>query len=90
VPEIRSDSLYDRYASRAWANKMPTLRTTRNVATTSKNMGQPSDINTGLSAMPSKNPASAAQSKLFEAVALILLLLIIPGNGSVDRMTPTR
>lgn len=32
---------YDRYASRAWATKMPTLRTTRNAATTSKNMGQP-------------------------------------------------
>jgi hypothetical protein len=53
-------------------------------------MDQPSGINTRLNAMPSKNPASAAQSKLFEAVALIRLLLMIPGNGSADRMTPTR
>jgi hypothetical protein len=32
---------YDRYASRAWATKMPALRTKRIAATTSKNMGQP-------------------------------------------------
>jgi hypothetical protein len=37
----KTDSPYERYASSAWANKMPTLRTTRNAATTSKNMGQP-------------------------------------------------
>jgi hypothetical protein len=67
---------------------MPTLRTTRNAATTSKNMGQPSGTNTGLNTTPSKNPASAAQSKIFEAGALILLLLMIPGNGSADRVTP--
>ena len=30
---------------------------------------------------PSKKPASAAQSKIFESGALILLLLMIPGNG---------
>jgi hypothetical protein len=42
-----TDSPYDRYASSAWANKMPTLRTTRNAATTSKNIGQPSGTNTG-------------------------------------------
>src|SRR5258707_14590474 len=36
-----SNSPYDRYASRAWATKMPTLRTKKNAATTSKNMGQP-------------------------------------------------
>ena len=35
----------------------------------------------GLNTMPSKNPASAAQSKIFDDGALILLLLIIPGNG---------
>jgi len=47
-----------------------------------KHGGQPNGINTGLNTMPSKNPASAAQSKIFEAGALILLLLMIPGNGS--------
>ena len=31
--------------------------------------------------MPSKKPASAAQSKIFESGALILLLLMISGNG---------
>jgi len=31
--------------------------------------------------MPSKKPASAAQSKIFESGALILLPLMIPGNG---------
>jgi len=31
--------------------------------------------------MPSQKPASAAQSKIFESVALILLLLVILGNG---------
>jgi hypothetical protein len=31
--------------------------------------------------MPSKKPASAAQSKLFESGALILLLLVTLGNG---------
>jgi hypothetical protein len=60
---------------------MPTLRTKKNAATTSKNMGQPSGINTGLNTMPSKKPASAAQSKIFESGALILLPLMIPGNG---------
>jgi hypothetical protein len=74
-------SPYDRYASRAWATKMPALRTKRIAATTSKNMGQPSGINTGLNTMPSKKPANAAQSKIFESGALILLLLMIPGNG---------
>jgi flagellar biogenesis protein FliO len=44
-------------------------------------MGQPSGINTGLNTMPSKKPASAAQSKIFESGALILLLLMILGNG---------
>jgi hypothetical protein len=44
-------------------------------------MGQPGGINTGLNAIPSKKPSSAAQSKIFEAGALILLLLMIPGNG---------
>jgi hypothetical protein len=51
-------------------------------------MGQPSGTNTGLNTTPSKNPASAAQSKIFEAGALILLLLMIPGNGSADGVTP--
>ena len=37
--------------------------------------------------MPSKKPASAAQSKIFEAGALILLLLMIPGNGSRQKST---
>jgi hypothetical protein len=60
---------------------MPALRTKRIAATTSKNMGQPSCTNTALNTMPSKKPANAAQSKLFEAGALILLLLMIPGNG---------
>jgi hypothetical protein len=32
--------------------------------------------------MPSKKPASAAQSKIFESGTLILLLLVIPRNGS--------
>ena len=59
---------------------MPALRTKRIAATTSKNMGQPSGINTGLNT-PSKKPASAAQSKIFESGALILLLLVILGNG---------
>src|SRR6187551_3275414 len=31
--------------------------------------------------MPRKKPASAAQSKIFESGALILLPLMIPGNG---------
>jgi hypothetical protein len=44
-------------------------------------MGQPSGINTGVNTMPSKKPASAAQSKIFEFGALILLPLMIPGNG---------
>lgn len=37
--------------------------------------------NKGLMRWPSKKPASAAQSKIFESGALILLLLMIPGNG---------
>ena len=77
----KNNSPYDRYASRAWATKMPALRTKRIAATTSKNMGQPSGTNTGLNTMPSKKPASAAQSKIFEPGALILLPLMIPGNG---------
>ena len=76
---------YDRYASRAWATKMPALRTKRVAATTSKNMGQPIGTNTGLNTMPSKKPASAAQSKKIETGALILLPLMIPGNGSRER-----
>jgi hypothetical protein len=60
---------------------MPTLRTKRIAATTSKNMGQPGGINTGLNTMPSKKPANAAQSKIFESGALILLPLMTPGNG---------
>ncbi|HUC20586.1 MAG TPA: hypothetical protein VMR98_03790, partial [Candidatus Polarisedimenticolaceae bacterium] len=64
------------------ATKMPALRTKRVAATTSKNMGQPIGTNTGLNTMPSKKPASAAQSKIFEFGAVILLLLVIPGNGS--------
>jgi hypothetical protein len=55
-----------------------------------KSWGQPNGINTEPNTMPSKNPASAAQSKIFEARALILLLLMIPGNGSADRVTPMR
>jgi hypothetical protein len=31
--------------------------------------------------MPSQKPAGAAQSKIFESGALILLLLVILGNG---------
>jgi hypothetical protein len=61
---------------------MPALRTKRIAATTSKNMGQPGGTNTGLNTMPSKKPASAAQSKKFETGALILLLPMIPGNSS--------
>ena len=53
-------------------------------------MGQPSGTNTGLNTMPSKNPASAAQSKIFDAGALILLLLMIPGNGYAERVAPMR
>jgi hypothetical protein len=60
---------------------MPALRTKRVAATTSKNMGQPIGTSKGLNTMPSKKPASAAQSKLFESGALILLLLVILGNG---------
>jgi hypothetical protein len=69
---------------------MPTLRTTRNAATTSKIMGSAYGINTEPNTRPSKNPASAAQSKIFQAGALILLLLMIPGNGFADRVTPMR
>jgi hypothetical protein len=78
---------YDRYASRAWATKMPALRTKRAAATTSKNMGQPSGTNTGLNTMLVKKPARAAQSKKFESGVLILLLLMIPGNGSRRKVT---
>jgi hypothetical protein len=42
-------------------------------------MGQPSGINSVLT-IPSKKLASAAQSKIFETGALILLPLMIPGN----------
>jgi hypothetical protein len=42
---------------------MPALRIKRIAATTSKNMGQPNGTNTGLNAISSKKPASAAQSK---------------------------
>jgi hypothetical protein len=45
-------------------------------------MGQPIGTNTGLNTMPSKKPVSAAQSKIFESGVLILLPLMIPGNGS--------
>jgi hypothetical protein len=60
---------------------MPALTTKRIAATTSKNMGQPSGINTEPNTISSKKPASAAQSKIFESGALILLLLVILGNG---------
>jgi hypothetical protein len=64
---------------------MPALRTKRVAATTSKNMGQPIGTSTGLNTMPSKKPASAAQSKKIETGALILLPLMIPGNGFRER-----
>jgi hypothetical protein len=35
--------------------------------------------------MPRKKPASAAQSKIFESGALILLPLMIPGNGAAGK-----
>ena len=41
----------------------------------------PGAANKGLMRWPSKKPASAAQSKIFESGALILLLLMIQGNG---------
>ena len=44
----------------------------------------------GLNTTPSKNPASAAQSKIFDDGALILSLLMIPGNGYAERVAPMR
>ena len=50
-------------------------------------MGQPIGTNTGLNTMLVKKPARAAQSKKFESGVLILLLLMILGNGSRRKVT---
>jgi hypothetical protein len=64
---------------------MQALRTKRIAATTLRNMARPGGTNTWFYLVPGKKPASAAQSKRFESGALILLLLMIPGNGSAPK-----
>jgi hypothetical protein len=58
-----NEAPYDRYASRAWATKMPALMIKRIAVTSSKNIGQPSGLKYATAINPNIKPDVAAQSK---------------------------